>query len=60
MLKKIDVDDDADDDEVRTGVSQNCVTATVSTEDSEKSAGFPTLMLQIPLVSPHGSICIVH
>jgi hypothetical protein len=34
MLKKRDVNDDAgDDDEVRTSGSQNCATATVSTEE---------------------------
>ncbi len=31
MLKKGDVNDDTDDDEVRTSVSQNCVTATQNT-----------------------------
>ncbi len=34
MLKKWDVDDDADDDdEVRISASQNCVTETLSTEE---------------------------
>jgi hypothetical protein len=34
MLKKGDVEGDAyDDDEVRTSASQNCVTATLSTEE---------------------------
>jgi hypothetical protein len=34
MLKKGDVDDDSDDEnEVRTTVPQNCVTATLSTEE---------------------------
>jgi hypothetical protein len=34
MLKKVDVDDDADhDDELRTSMSQNLATATLSTEE---------------------------
>ncbi len=34
MLKKGDVDDDADDDdEVRTSASENCATAVLSTEE---------------------------
>jgi hypothetical protein len=35
MLKKGDVSDDADDDdEVRTSLSQNCATVTLSTEEA--------------------------
>jgi hypothetical protein len=33
MLKKGDVIYDADDDKVRSSVSQNCVTATLNTEE---------------------------